>query len=96
MQRRGILAGLAVTGLLAGLVVTSPAQAAKAKAVKCKKGITIAFFGPQTGSAANLGINISNGVDLAVAQFNKLNKSCQVTVKKLDSQGDPKQAPGLA
>ncbi len=94
MKRRGIAAAIAAVALVSGLSATVTAQAATA--VKCKKGITLAFFGPQTGGAANLGINISNGVDLAVAQFNKSNKSCQVTVKKFDSQGDPKQAPGLA
>ena len=95
MKHRGIAAVAAAAALVAGLGATS-GTAHAAKVVKCKKGITLAFFGPQTGGAANLGINISNGVEVAIAQFNKANRSCQVALKKFDSQGDPKQAPGLA
>jgi branched-chain amino acid transport system substrate-binding protein len=62
----------------------------------CPKGIAIAFFGALTGSAANLGINIHKGGELAVEQWNKANPNCQLTMKDFDSAGDPKQAPALA
>jgi branched-chain amino acid transport system substrate-binding protein len=59
-------------------------------------GISIGFFGALTGEAANLGINEANGTKLAIDQFNKKNASCQVGFEKLDSAGDPAQAPALA
>jgi branched-chain amino acid transport system substrate-binding protein len=58
--------------------------------------VAIGYFGALTGSAANLGINIRNGVDLAVNQFNEENDDCQVTLEEYDSAGDPNQATGLA
>jgi branched-chain amino acid transport system substrate-binding protein len=61
-----------------------------------KCGLKLAFFGALTGDAANLGINIKNGAKLAVEQYNEKNASCKVELGEHDSQGDEKQAPGLA
>lgn len=58
------------------------------------KKYSIAFVGPKTGDAANLGINILNGAKLAVQQFNAKNKDLNITLKEFDTQGDPAQAPG--
>lgn len=58
--------------------------------------VALGYFGALTGSAANLGINIRNGVDLAVQQFNEENPDCQVNLEEYDSQGSPDQATGLA
>lgn len=58
--------------------------------------VAIGYFGALTGSAANLGINIRNGVQLAVDQFNEENADCQVALEEYDSAGDPNQATGLA
>jgi branched-chain amino acid transport system substrate-binding protein len=58
--------------------------------------LKIGFFGALTGDAANLGINIKNGAELAVTQYNEKNPSCKVTLTSFDSQGDPSIAPGLA
>ena len=58
--------------------------------------VAIGYFGALTGSAANLGINIRNGVDLAVNEHNEENADCQVTLEEYDSAGDPNQATGLA
>lgn len=55
----------------------------------------IGFFGALTGDAANLGINIVNGVQLAIDQHNA-KSDCKVGLVKYDSQGSPDQAPGLA
>ncbi len=61
-----------------------------------KCGLKIAFFGALTGDAANLGINIKNGAKLAVEQYNEKHADCKVDLVEKDSQGDEKQAPGLA
>lgn len=58
--------------------------------------LKIGFFGALTGDAANLGINIKNGAELAVKQYNEKNADCKVTLVSFDSQGDPSVAPGLA
>ena len=58
--------------------------------------LKIGFFGALTGDAANLGINIKNGAELAVNQYNEKNADCKVTLVTFDSQGDPSIAPGLA
>ncbi len=58
--------------------------------------VAIGYFGALTGAAANLGINIRNGVQLAVDQHNEQNADCQVELKEYDSGGDPNQATGLA
>jgi len=56
----------------------------------------IAFLGPQTGDYANLGINITNGINVALADFKKDNPNCKVSMQAYDSQGDPEKATPLA
>ncbi len=59
-------------------------------------GLTLDYFGALTGGAAALGINAANGAELAVEEYNKDHADCKVAFKKIDSQSDAKQAPGLA
>lgn len=54
---------------------------------------TIAYLGPKTGDAAALGINILNGVKLALDEYDG---DCDVSLKEFDSQGDPEKATPLA
>ena len=58
-------------------------------------GVSIAYAGAETGSNAQLGLNIVNGVQLAVNQHNSANPNCQVTLKKFDTEGDPTKATGI-
>ncbi len=58
--------------------------------------LKIGYFGALTGDAANLGVNIKNGVELAVNQYNAKHSDCKVTLETFDSQGDPSVAPALA
>lgn len=55
----------------------------------------LAYIGPLTGPAANLGINIVNGSKLALEQFTEDNPDCEVTLEQFDSQGDPAVATPL-
>jgi branched-chain amino acid transport system substrate-binding protein len=59
-------------------------------------GYEIAYLGALTGPTANLGINIEQGAELAIEQYNKKNGANCITIKKFDSQGSPDVAPGLA
>jgi len=61
---------------------------------KCAAGTTIAYIGAETGANAALGINIYNGVQLAIDQHNQANPGCQVKFVKFDTEGDPNKATG--
>ncbi|HEU0206851.1 MAG TPA: branched-chain amino acid ABC transporter substrate-binding protein [Pseudolysinimonas sp.] len=60
----------------------------------CAAGTTIAYIGAETGANAALGINIYNGVQLAITQHNEANPGCQVQFTKFDTEGDPTKAVG--
>jgi branched-chain amino acid transport system substrate-binding protein len=60
----------------------------------CASTITIGYTGAETGANAALGINIYNGVQLAIDQHNKANPGCQVQFQKYDTEGDPAKATG--
>ena len=55
--------------------------------------ISLAWVGPLTGDAANLGVLIRDGAKVAVEQFNDANPEFKVTLEEFDTQGDPAQAP---
>jgi branched-chain amino acid transport system substrate-binding protein len=58
------------------------------------KAYSIAYVGPLTGDAANLGVYIRDGAKTAVDEFNKANPDIKITLEEFDTQGDPAQAPG--
>ncbi|WP_449372039.1 ABC transporter substrate-binding protein [Arthrobacter psychrolactophilus] len=60
----------------------------------CADTTTLAYVGAQTGPNAQLGINIFNGVQLAINEHNTANPDCQVQFKKFDTEGDPNKATG--
>ncbi|HMM93887.1 branched-chain amino acid ABC transporter substrate-binding protein [Phycicoccus sp.] len=60
----------------------------------CKEQ-NLAFLGALTGDAGALGVNMANGIQLAVDEYNK-DAKCKVGFKKFDSQGSPDKAPALA
>lgn len=57
-----------------------------------KKTVKIAFVGPLTGDAANLGINIRNGAKVAVEEAKEDGGDITVELVEFDTQGDPAQA----
>jgi len=58
-----------------------------------KKEVTLAYVGPLTGDAANLGINIRDGARTAVEEYNKrTDAKYRINLKTFDTQGDPAQA----
>ena len=56
----------------------------------------LAFMGALTGDAGALGVNMLNGVKLAVDEYNQKHADCKVNIKDFDSQGSPDKAPALA
>src|ERR1700712_4828066 len=60
----------------------------------CAPTTTLAYAGAQTGPNAQLGVNIYNGIQLAINQHNEANPGCQVQFKMFDTEGDPNKATG--
>jgi len=90
------IGGLAVVGLIAGTAACNTSSGGDNTAGNSKCGYELAFFGALTGSAANLGVNIEQGFELAIEQYNQKNGANCVVVKKFDSQGEASVAPGVA
>ncbi|HEU0237752.1 MAG TPA: branched-chain amino acid ABC transporter substrate-binding protein [Micromonosporaceae bacterium] len=94
-----LVGGAAMLALIGGAAAcnsTNNNSAGGGSTSNSKCGYEIAFFGALTGSAANLGVNIEQGAELAVDQYNDKNGANCITMKKFDSQGDPAVAPGVA
>jgi branched-chain amino acid transport system substrate-binding protein len=93
------IGGVAIIGLVAGAAAcnkSSDSDTTTGSGSNAKCGYELAYFGALTGSSANLGVNIEQGFELAITQYNDKNGANCVTVKKFDSQGDPAVAPGVA
>ncbi|GAA4600074.1 branched-chain amino acid transport system substrate-binding protein [Actinoplanes octamycinicus] len=89
------IGGVALIGLLAGTAACNKDTSSDtASGSNC--GYKLAFFGALTGSAANLGVNIEQGFELAVNQYNEKKGSTCIEVAKFDSQGAAEVAPGVA
>ena len=58
--------------------------------------VTIAMAGALNGPDAALGINIKNGVQMALDKHNAANPGCQIELKSFDTEGDPQKATGIA
>lgn len=58
--------------------------------------LSIAMAGGTEGSEPVLGIDIKNGIQLAVDQHNAANPACQVQLKPFDTEGDPINGAELA
>jgi branched-chain amino acid transport system substrate-binding protein len=87
---------VAIIGLVAGAAACNKDTSSSTTASGSNCGYKLAFFGALTGSAANLGVNIEQGFELAVEQYNKQKGSDCITVQKFDSQGEASVAPGVA
>ena len=90
------IGGVAVIGLIAGAAACNSSSSDTTSGSDSKCGYELAFFGALTGSSANLGVNIEQGYELAISQYNDKNGANCVTVKKFDSQGLPEVAPAAA
>lgn len=55
--------------------------------------VMIAMMGALNGPDAALGINIKNGVQMAIDKHNAANAQCQVQLKAFDTEGDPRRPP---
>jgi branched-chain amino acid transport system substrate-binding protein len=92
------IGGVAVIGMIAGAAACNSSSSSDDKASSGGSGcgFELAYFGALTGSSSNLGVNIEQGFELAVDQYNTKKGSNCITVKKFDSQGSESVAPGVA
>src|SRR5690349_2291046 len=74
---------------------TTPADPAGDGKATCPP-VSIAMAGALNGPDAALGINIKNGVQLAIDKHNAANPGCQVQLKPFDTEGDPQKASAIA
>ncbi len=58
--------------------------------------VKIAMAGALNGPDAALGINIKNGVQLALEKHNAANPGCQIELRTFDTEGDPLKATAIA
>ncbi|KUH88370.1 MULTISPECIES: branched-chain amino acid ABC transporter substrate-binding protein [unclassified Mycobacterium] len=83
-----------------GAEITPPDTAAAADPAGDGKAqcppVSIAMAGALNGPDAALGINIKNGIQLAVDQHNAANPGCKVQLKAFDTEGDPQKASQTA
>ncbi|MCB0934356.1 MAG: branched-chain amino acid ABC transporter substrate-binding protein [Mycobacterium sp.] len=76
----------------AGVVAADPAGDGKATCAP----VAIAMAGALNGPDAALGINIKNGVQMALDKHNAANPGCQIDLKTFDTEGDPQKATAIA
>ena len=92
-MNKKIVSGLAIaaaTTMALGVVVSSPASAAK------KTSVTLAFQGPLTGPDAQLGQDQLPGAEYAIALYNAKNPAVKINMIKADSQCDGTVAANIA
>ncbi len=82
-----MLGGVALAAALVGSAAGCGGSDDKASGGGDKCGLKIAFVGALTGGSANLGINIRNGAQMAIDEYNAGHKGCEVTYVQKDSQG---------
>ncbi|HEV7688622.1 MAG TPA: branched-chain amino acid ABC transporter substrate-binding protein [Acidimicrobiia bacterium] len=58
-----------------------------------KKTVALGMVGALTGENANLGVNIRDGIRVAIDEWNKKTQKYIYQLKEFDTQGDPAQAP---
>lgn len=94
--RRSRLVGIAVPALAGALVLSACGSSSKSSSGG-KPTLAIAYQGPLSGDNAQLGINMDNGVKLAISQANAKG-DLPFTLKEVavDDGGDPAQAPTAA
>jgi branched-chain amino acid transport system substrate-binding protein len=73
----------------------TPVDPAGSGSARCS-GVSIAMAGALTGDYAALGINVINGVKLALQKHNEANPDCQVGLKEFDTEGDAAVASRVA
>ncbi len=94
------LAGAAVAMAAVGLVATgcgsSSSNGGSASSSGGCSDLEIGVMGPMTGTFASYGTTALHAAQFKLKPFEAKNPKCHIKLVQFDSQGDPKQGPGLA
>ena len=90
MKRRNLLTLVMVVSLAA-----CSAMGAFAADIDYNGKTKLSFFGPLTGDQMQYGLKVSNGMKLALEQFNEAHGT-EFTEEYLDDKGDPNEAVNMA
>jgi branched-chain amino acid transport system substrate-binding protein len=93
---RGLVAAAAASALLLSACGGDNNSSGGSSSGGGSAALNLGFMGAQTGPDAQLGINISNGVKLALEQHNAKSGVTKVNLITYDTQGDPAQATNQA
>ena len=85
--------GILVSLMVLGACGSDDKKSTEGGSADGKKTIGIGMVGPLTGDNANLGVNIRDGVKVAIDEWNKKSTKYSYQLKEFDTQGDPAQAP---
>ncbi len=88
-SRRGVLAGMAATGVLAAAGGFVPTRFAIGQTAKLKLGLML----PYTGTYAQLGQMITDGFKLAVAEAGGKLGGREIEIVTVDDESEPAKAP---
>jgi len=93
-RRKGLrfAAGLFALSLVIAACSSSSKTTSTSSGGTSPTEVSLAYVGPLTGDAGNLGINIRNGAKTAIDAYNAKNPKVKVTLKEFDTKGDPAQA----
>lgn len=94
-SKKSLRAAFALAGVAALTLSACGSSSSGGSASGCGN-YNIAFLGALTGDAGALGVNMVDGVKLALKEYNDAHSDCTVGLKEFDSQGDPAKATPLA
>jgi ABC-type branched-subunit amino acid transport system substrate-binding protein len=85
--------GILVSLVVLGACGSDDKKSTEGGSADGKKTIAIGMVGPLTGDNANLGVNIRDGIKVAIDEWNKKSTKYSYQLKEFDTQGNPAQAP---
>ena len=92
-----ILRTVAVLGVMSlVLAACGKSKSSSSTSASTSKTVTIGFVGAKTGDNANLGINIRDGMKVAINEENAKKDGPTIVLKEFDTGGDPAQATTVA
>jgi len=95
-QKNGLGPVVVVVAAMAMVAAACGGGSSNKKASGGGKTVTIGFVGAKTGDNANLGINIRDGIKVAINEENAKKDGVTIALKEFDTGGDPAQAQTIA
>lgn len=94
--RARTIRAVAVLAVVASVLAACGKSKKSSTSASAGKTVNIGFVGAKTGDNANLGINIRNGIRVAIDEENAKKDGPTIALKEFDTGGDPAQATTVA